>query len=252
MKKFLLLFLAVLSFEGINAQCVPDTTINQLVVPPAGSTIHNVGGRDVVILPYAYVGQPYDETLQFFIPADTTIGANTAAIDYVKVVDFMGLPSAFNYDCSNDSCYFAGGSYGCANMFGTPTVPDSVELQVAIELGAVIIFPFALQDTLRDYYLVTKASIGLEEKSSGALQARFYPNPASNDMAFLELNAIKPEEITLLISNSVGQAVRSATYQLNAGENTLPIEIGHYSPGVYYYKLQTDDQRGSGRFVIHR
>ena len=70
-----------------KSQCVIDTTINDAIVPPAGSRFDTLPNSDViVILPYATVGQNYSEALQFKVPTDTTFGPVMGTVDSIIVV----------------------------------------------------------------------------------------------------------------------------------------------------------------------
>ncbi|MDZ7849039.1 MAG: hypothetical protein U5L96_21240 [Owenweeksia sp.] len=134
MNKLLLLTAGLLMGIGqVQAQCTPDTTITDLLVPPAGSRYDTVGGEPIVILPYAQAYQSYSEVLQFKVPKDTMVFNLQGVVDSVRLLKVINLPPTLTMNCNPTGCKFIGGDYGCAEMSGIPQVPDSVEIRVAIE-----------------------------------------------------------------------------------------------------------------------
>ncbi len=253
MKKLLLAFLlgAIVSVN-LNAQCVPDTTIQGVVVPPAGSKIDTTNG--FVVLPYAYVSQNYMEAIHFKIPKDTTFpGIGSIPINYVKLDAILGLPSVFTLTCSPSNCTFPGDSYGCAEMTGIPTTPDSISLRVAIEYNITISgLPTPIKDTLEGYYLVIKAQpIGLAERNMAKATARVFPNPAKENV-FLNFEANGGKTASLQISSIIGTLVYDRTFTSVAGENKVEINTSNFKPGIYMYSLKVDNKNISGRFTISR
>lgn len=256
MKKILFtLAVAAFGFTALQAQCTPDTTITQTIVPPAGTKYDTVGSTPIAILPYGYTGQPYSEVMHFKVPQDTTVpGFGTIPINYVKLDSIIGLPAGFALSCSPSNCEFPGGSYGCVLMSGTPTVVDSVALQVAIEYNVTVSgLATPIKDTLGGYYFVTKGggSVSLTETRVSNQAPRLYPNPASNAI-FVKYQASTDDMVRLQLSNIIGQRVYDRTFKSTNGENKLEVNTSSLKPGIYLYRLEVGAKSHAGRFTISR
>lgn len=252
MKKTLLsIFIGLIGSLSLSAQCVPDTNIQGVVVPPAGSQINT--STNTVVLPYAFVGQSYSEVIHFKVPADTFFaGLGNIPINHVKLDGILGLPATFTLACTPSNCTFPGGTFGCAQMTGTPTVADSIALKVAIEYNVTIsALPTPIKDTLEGYYLVVKGgTIGLSERAASKAP-RIFPNPASKKI-FLNFDSNSAEAGRLQISSVIGTLVYDRAIQTRSGENQVEINTSKFKPGIYMYSLKADDKTFSGRFTISR
>lgn len=260
MKKILLtiLFGTFLSLQT-NAQCVPDTTISDLISPPAGTRFDtlNKGASNekvIAILPYAYVGQNYTETMHFRVPKDTSQpGFGSVPINHVKLDSIVGLPSSFTLGCTPGNCKFPGGSYGCVQMSGVPTQADSIALEVAITYSISFSgLPTPINAVLDGYYLVVKpAKVGLNENSLKKTTARVYPNPGSNQV-FFSFYADGNKKATLEVSSIIGTSVYRKSFTSAHGDNKMEVNTSSFKPGVYMYSLKLDNQNITGRFTISR
>lgn len=250
MKKLLHLSAMLLCFSLAYGQCVIDYSVTQPgVSPPAGSVIDTQ--NQTVVLPPANVGQPYNAVLQFKVPADTGFGMATADIDYIKVINILGMPSGFTYSCTPMDCTFPGDSNGCAEMSGTPTMADSVELRVAIEYKLTISGSSAIiPDTLSGYYFVARGgSVGIAEEDND-ISSRVFPNPAK-EMATIEFNG-KGEKTSLRIMDMSGRLVHEQHFVSEYGINRIPVDVKDLHSGVYIYQLSNGLKDISGKFSVGR
>ena len=253
MKK--IIFSVLFAFVGslaLSAQCTPDTTMSGVIKAPAGSKMDTVGSRPIVILPYAQVNQNYSEVLHFKIPKDTTYNGISATVDSVKLLNIMNLPSNFSLSCTPAGCVFPGESYGCAQLQGTPTTPDSIELEVVIEFSVTIGGASApIIDTLGDYYLVVKGDpMSINEADANNLSPRIYPNPA-NEHVFIELNHQYAGSVSLEVMNLVGRKVFAQQFE-NRSSQAIKISTKHLNQGVYLYHLRSENKTFTGKFSISR
>ncbi len=252
MKKTLLtLLLAIFYASSGYAQCTPDTTLTEVVVPPFGSKIDSV--NQAVIFPYAYVNQPYSEVIYFRIPTDTFFAAvnDTIPINYVKLDALIGLPATMTLSCVPSNCTFPGGSFGCAVMQGTPTTKDSISLGVAIEYNISISgLPTPIKDTLRGYYIVVKdAPISIEEVAKKSSDVRIYPNPIK-DRLFLSFNSESGKSAELKIHSIIGTQVYHGKYNTQYGSNKVELNTAKLNSGIYLYSLSIGDKNYTGRFTV--
>jgi hypothetical protein len=252
MKKILLsLFVGILALPSASfAQCVIDTTITQAIVPPAGSKFDTLANNNViVILPYGNVNQSYSEVLQFRVPSDTNFAGIAGTVDSIKLMSILNLPSGMSLGCNPGSCVFEGGSYGCGELSGIPTTPDSIELSIAVEYTVTIGGASApIKDTLGGFYLVIKGQVGSSEMH--LTRPRVYPNPA-RDYIKISAGSMADSQMDIRIINLVGSEVFRRRF---SGSSAQPMEISTASlkPGVYLYQIRASGQTFSGKFSIAR
>ena len=252
MKKILLsvvlgiLFIPFMS----NAQCVIDTTITQAIVPPAGSKFDTLPNNDViVILPYANVNQAYSEVLQFKVPSDTNFAGIPGTVDSIKLLNILNLPAGMSLGCNPGNCVFPGDSYGCGELSGTPSTPDSVELSIEVEYTVTIGGASApIKDTLGGFYLVIKGQIGNSEIAMN--KPRVYPNPANNNIK-ISTGHFGDSNVEIRIVNLLGSEVYHRRFRGSAGQ-AYEISTANLKPGVYLYQIQASGQTHSGKFSIVR
>lgn len=79
-----------------------------------------------------------------------------------------------------------------------------------------------------------------------------YPNPASTS---LQANFILPEPATvsIAITNAMGQIVYKTVWGvLSSGEQYKEMDTSRLPEGVYWFRLQANDQIITRRFIVHR
>lgn len=110
-KKVLYVAIFFLALKIYN-QCVPDCQYNAYGIFPE-------------VLPTAYINSPYDQTLTFTLPPDSTLPDGTyVLIDSIRTDSIKGLPSSFSWACQNANCLWPSNVKGCIRIFGTPTWND--------------------------------------------------------------------------------------------------------------------------------
>lgn len=94
---------------------------------------------------------------------------------------------------------------------------------------------------------IKDASLGLNENSSDFQESFVYPNPFSS-AATLVLNNKFEGNITIKIFNTTGQLVKEVFESAN---NSTTIDGAGLSEGVYFYTVNTNDNRIlNGKFII--
>ena len=131
--------------QGFGQTCQPDTSITTPGIFPFN-------------LPVACVGQPYSTPLTVVVPVDTVValppfGTFTLPIDSIVLNDILGLPAGFSFACNPGSCAVPGGGIGCVSVFGTPTMPDTLDLRIALTVFVQTPFgPIAQPDTIDGFF----------------------------------------------------------------------------------------------------
>ncbi len=87
-------------------------------------------------MPTGYIGQPYSEDISFVMPLDT-MGATITNFNIVNIA----LPVGLNWQCNNVSngCNYnpQNDQYGCVNIYGTPLLSGSYDIEVSILVNVV-------------------------------------------------------------------------------------------------------------------
>ncbi|HCS19438.1 MAG TPA: hypothetical protein DIW47_02555 [Bacteroidetes bacterium] len=240
MKK-IILNLSLLGFAlNVTAQsCVPDTTITQ-------------PGHYPDQLPVGNAGQYYQETVQFNVPADTSVDFNgnqvTANIDSIKVLAVNGLPAGINYTCNPVSCALPGGKTSCGLLYGTIDSTESghfpfvIPVRIYARIGGT--FPYQQPDTIYSLSMDVNVYTGQKRILQNALSA--YPNPAGNELFIaLPFSAYNAE---LSVFDRQGKRIelpREREY------NLLTLNTLSLAPGMYYGEVSDGKQVYRFHFIRH-
>ena len=119
--------------EDFENPCVIDFNNGEFVYNPDLET-----GQSSL---QAYLNNYYQTDFQVNIPSDTAFtlsgfGEIDLEIDYVTIEEIEGLPAGLSLDCSNISCTFFGGDFGCFSLSGTPTEPGEYSLNLVVSASA--------------------------------------------------------------------------------------------------------------------
>ncbi|MFW5658865.1 MAG: alkaline phosphatase PhoX, partial [Bacteroidota bacterium] len=75
-----------------------------------------------------------------------------------------------------------------------------------------------------------------------------YPNPVQDELN-LVVNSQVPQRVTVEITNNVGYTLRKAEVQLNAGENTMELDVSELATQLYYVTIRAEDGNLSTKFI---
>jgi len=93
-------------------------------------------------------------------------------------------------------------------------------------------------------------SVGIEEESIGSTQTseiKLYPNPATSEITFDFKNFNQEQDFEILIYNAVGIEVKKES--LSKNNQTKTINIKDLNSGIYYYRIISNSQFYSGKFI---
>ena len=102
------------------------------------------------------------------------------------------------------------------------------------------------------YYMIWDPSIidGINDKSSLMNEINVYPNP-SNDYSFIDLTLRQTQNVTLNVTNMMGQQIFNHAYgNLSAGDYTLSVESGKFSSGIYFYTIKTGNNTVTHKMIV--
>jgi hypothetical protein len=78
-----------------------------------------------------------------------------------------------------------------------------------------------------------------------------YPNPASNQVS-LTLNAGKPGDALVEVFDLQGRKVLSSSKRLNANSNQIKLSTSNLENGIYFIRMQVDEQFSQQKFIVSR
>jgi len=106
-----------------------------------------------------------------------------------------------------------------------------------------------------DDFVITDADFGVWVSNDEVDQeyvsiSSNYPNPATN-MTNVNMTLLEPANVTLEISNLIGQKVKSINYGPHAtGLHTISINVTDLESGIYIYTLSTGKDVVAGKMIV--
>lgn len=226
---------------SVCAQCTPDDQYNELGAYPSS-------------LPSGCVGSPYNETIHFVYPNDTTYAGFEIDVDSVQITSIDGVPDGLNYECNQPDCKYIPEqeiNRGCMAVSGTPSEPkdpaDSLVIHFrywASSQGQVVtdVDSFKVSLEVNEEGNCT-TSTDIFGATNPDMQIDLYPNPLTSgkDLRFV-LN--RAGSFSIGFYNAIGKQVLSIEEKsYEAGTYVIK---GHYIrknliPGMYFVKFRFED-----------
>ena len=147
-------------------------------------------------------------------------------------------PTAYLYMAEVDN------SVSSIILTATPTDPNASVTGAGTQSLAVGGNPFTITvtaedgTTTKDYFvIVTRSTVGIDEVGTGgAASVRIYPNPTTGKFMIGDLRL---DDLQLEIYDVVGNLLQS---KIVNQQSKIVIDISHLSAGIYFLKIQTDDE----------
>jgi len=199
-----------------------------------------VGGMPVEDIPNILSGY-YKYTP---VGPDTAIGGMTLYHYNENTGESEMLDSAFiNLPATNNYTYFE----IPVDYFSLPE-PDTLnivfgsgnfdEQGVYIGLGSTLY--------LDDLEITYKPHIVSVDDNHPVAKPRIYPNPARENIIFETLNLLH-QPVEIQIYNMDGQIVAKKG---NRNSANFSFNVGHLSPGIYFYRMSAGQQSHQGKFIV--
>jgi hypothetical protein len=101
-------------------------------------------------------------------------------------------------------------------------------------------------------YLISSANVGIKDiNTNGYGLGNAYPNPVSvNSSVNIPFVIGKSGDVTLTITNIIGQNVSVNTGKFNTGENTFTVDLNNLKPGVYFYTISSGNFTSTKKFTV--
>ena len=235
---YLFLFIS----SSIFAQCVPDEAIPGLYSPDVSQG-----------LPNGQVGVNYETVITMNVPTDTSYGTLSATIDSMVLNSVSGLPSGFDYECSNLQCSFPGGEFGCIRVFGISNDnADAKTWDINVEFTIHTSGPsLSLPYSLSDYTITLDSGEALAVKEVRERDMRFIlePNPI-NINSKLTFDLPNDGRYVLDIYSLIGSNVAHIESVAQSGTNVQNLSDYSKDPGVYFISLKQGTYSRSMRFIV--
>lgn len=245
MKRILLVVITFFAAASVNAQsCTPGANFADSVYGAWPDTTTN--------FPPGAAGVPYSTDLNFKVPLDASQASSEAppgsTVQSFTVTGVDGLPVGFNYACNISSCTYAGGSNGCANLYGTTATPGTYNLTINIDATILITVPIlgqqeVTQSTSFNGYKLVLGTAGVVEELIQPFSV--HPNPASTKIT---LNGLSENlNITsIVLTNMEGKVIR--TVQPGAAKS-MDIDVSALGNGIYFVNITHDLGKETIKFV---
>jgi hypothetical protein len=251
MKRILLVAITFFAAASVNAQtCTPGADF--------ADSVYGVWPDTTTNFPPGEIGVAYSTDLNFKVPTEVTpevAGTDPTAIPFIgsPIQDFTvtgvtGLPSGFDYGCNVPYCIYAGGSNGCANLYGTGTTTGTYPLVINIEATILIVITGIGQQSI--VYPTSFTGYKLVLGTAGVVEELIqpfsvHPNPASTKIT---LNGLSENlNITsIVLTNMEGKVIR--TVQPGAAKS-MDIDVSAFGNGIYFVNITHDLGKETIKFV---
>ena len=247
MKRFFLLIALLIAglFKAYSQACTPMWT----------DTTHGINPDTTANLPPAYVGSAYDAVVQFKLPTSLNTPFGSTPIDHVVLTSVGGLdaiPASVNFytQCNPVNCSFHSDSLGCVSIKGTPITPGVYDLVINTD---VYITPNAsLPYATPGYRIVVNNPIGIAPISQTMFDvSQNLPNPVIKK-ADIYVNLEHAGNLSIKVSNLVGNEIFKQSVVGKKGFNTLSIDASRFAPGIYFYLVSDGENSITKRMVVDR
>lgn len=254
MKKLLLVSsVSLLTLSQVSAQsCTPGANYADSSYGVWPDTTQN--------FPPAAVGVAYSTDLNFKVPDQVTAevagtdplaqGVIGSPIQDFTVTGVGGLPAGFNYACNIASCTYAGGTNGCANLYGTAVAGDVGVHPITIDVEATVLVslipgfpptPLAVPTSFSGYKLV----VGYAGQIEGILKPiAVHPNPSNEFITLTGLDAALNVQ-AISITNMSGKVVKTIEPQ----GTSVDVSLNGMAEGMYFVVVEHATGRELIKFI---
>ena len=169
---------------------------------------------------FCFGGQCYDNTT-FVSPNSITLGPGQAA---------SAATGSYNVLTADlDEGPLEGTSIVKYTFYNTANTSDSVQVTINYNIGG---------------------PVGIKETSKSLSAFEIFPNPAKENASLL-ITSPKASVSSLILFNSIGEAVYKKEVSLNEGKNKVDINLQNLASGVYFASLKTGDATLSKKLIIN-
>lgn len=272
MKQFLLLFIVTLNLSSFAQNCTPDTQLQD--------STYGIWPDTIVNLAVAPINTFYSEEIQIKTPT-TVSEVPDAPADYnglpigqiqiqnIELVDILvngqssnlpsiSVPGNMQIACSTNDCAYPGNSVGCVSFYGTPTVPGTYDLSIAVD-GSIQVFggSVSLEQVTGDFIYIEGYKLIVDGANNIELVKPFetiyslknVPNPFENKTT-VYFDSKFNQSTTLEVFNALGVKVSAQSFDAQIGKNEVLLNLASQAPGVYFYTLSNNSETVTKRMLL--
>jgi hypothetical protein len=108
----------------------------------------------------------------------------------------------------------------------------------------------ATKEVLQSTY-AEEVKLGINDVTA-AINAGVSPNPTSG-IANIAINLTQNTDVNVSLTNAMGQEVNAYIFNnVNAGENTLNLNISDYAEGVYFFNIVTNEGSTTKKVILSK
>jgi hypothetical protein len=181
----------------------------------------------------------------------------------------QGLPLGITYACNPPNCVWKKKTTGCVVLQGTPTAANALQTYpltmsgkgfpggfyaTLAPSGIALTFPGALAEGAYDLKLYaandtrcTTASEDLTEVSG----MKAVPNP-TNGKTSIQIESTVSGVYDFKVTDLLGRNVVSRPLSIQAGQNTLDLDLTGMPNGIYMYSLSKGSRIASNKLIINQ
>ena len=188
-------------------------------------------------------------------------------VDSVVTIDVYDLPPGLTVDCSMPRCTYLGGEIGCANIYGTPTLPGIYDVEIVTNLyshGTVSItvggVPLTIPVEL-DYFSITgkydtvsRYSINIvETTSTEKIEDDLQINNimVEHESIYLNINSNNTQILEVSIIDLLGREICNKEIVTNQGEHQYRINESMKS-GIYLLSIYNKETFITKKFNVKK
>jgi hypothetical protein len=272
MKQFLLLFIVTLNLSSFAQNCTPDTLLQD--------STYGIWPDTIVNLAIAPINTFYSEEIQIKTPT-TVSEVPDAPADYnglpigqiqiqnIELVDIfvdgqssnlpsISVPGNMQIACSTNDCAYPGNSVGCVSFYGTPTVPGTYDLSIAVD-GSIQVFggSVSLEQVTGDFIYIEGYKLIVDGANNVELvkpvetiySLKNVPNPFENKTT-VYFDSKFNQSTTLEVFNALGVKVSAQSFDAQIGKNEVLLNLASQAPGVYFYTLSNNSETVTKRMLL--
>ena len=237
----IILVLAIFSGMKLSAQCEPDT-VNCEDIGDPGQICPND-------LPSGVLNVIYDEVITIIPPGSF----DAYVLSYIVIDSVINLPPGINY-FPNADIFYPDTMY-CILLSGTPTQAGDFTLAIYISpfidvLGTPTLGPQVVDDT--SLVVSIQNTTGIEANQMTEFRVfQNVPNPFSFRTS-LSYYTPNQERIELSIYNILGVLVHQESEIAAPGKHNFSFDGSDLQPGTYLYRVETNEDYFTGKFMKSR
>lgn len=272
MKQFLLLFIVTLNLSSFAQNCMPDTQLQD--------STYGLWPDTTVNLAIAQVNNFYSEEIQIKTPTTVSevpdapteyngVQIGNISIQSIELVDILvngqssnlpaiSVPGNMQIACNTNDCAYPGNSVGCVSFYGTPTVPGTYDLSIAVD-GTINFFGFqlTLEDATGDFVYIEGYKLIVDGANNVELvkpvetiySLKNVPNPFENKTT-VYFDSKFNQSTTLEVFNTHGVKVSAQSFDAQIGKNEVLLNLASQAPGVYFYTLSNSSETVTKRMLL--